>query len=176
MQNITLNDLVCEKSPLLARPLTFLDTSGLDCKESSDSEHPGSYCNLIEVKVVRMILQRYLDLGIACHQIGVITPYWSQIAELTQALEDLPEVEISSVDGFQGSERELIIVSMVRSNKKGDVGFLAEERRLNVTLTRAKRACVVIGDCDTLVSDPGIASFVNHCRRNHCLESLKDYL
>ena len=60
--------------------------------------------------------------------------------------EGMRGVEVRTVDGYQGREKEVIILSMVRSNKAGEVGFLQESRRINVSVTRAKRACVIIGE------------------------------
>jgi superfamily I DNA and/or RNA helicase len=59
-------------------------------------------------------------------------------------------VEVSTVDGFQGREKEVIIISMVRSNPRGEIGFLSNEKRMNVAVTRAKRLCVLIGDSGTV--------------------------
>jgi DNA polymerase alpha-associated DNA helicase A len=61
-----------------------------------------------------------------------------------------PGVELGSVDGFQGREKEAIVLSTVRSNSEGEVGFLGEKRRLNVAMTRAKRHLCVIGDSETM--------------------------
>ena len=66
---------------------------------------------------------------------------------------DITNLDISTVDGFQGCEKELIIISFVRSNPQKKVGFLSEIRRINVTVPRAKRYCFVIGDIETLSSD-----------------------
>merc|ERR1712060_982896 len=89
--------------------------------------------------------------GIAGEDIGVISPYGAQVKEITRNLpqEAQMRVMVSTVDAFQGSEREVIIFSLVRANNRGDVGFVADWRRLNVALTRAKRLCVVVGHIPT---------------------------
>jgi len=86
--------------------------------------------------------------------VGVITPYSAQVACIRQAIRGLgresDQVQVSSVDAFQGSEKEAIVLSMVRSNLRGDIGFVADWRRLNVAATRAKRLLVVVGNIITL--------------------------
>lgn len=112
--------------------------------------------------------------------IGVITPYVAQVSLLnrlfkknTRSLErfkrvlgehrvmQLPHIEIKSVDGFEGREKEVIIFSTVRNNAWGHIGFLADRRRLNVGLTRAKRGLFVVGSISTLKAgkvDEGLAA------------------
>ena len=92
-------------------------------------------CNLNEVYIIEIILSKYLNLGIKAEDIGIITPYWSQVAVLRETFGDIPQLDISTVDGFQGCEKELIIISFVRSNPEKKVGFLSEIRRINVTVT-----------------------------------------
>ena len=74
----------------------------------------------------------------------------------------LEGVEVSTVDGFQGREKEVIVISTVRSNERGVVGFLADKRRMNVAVTRARRRCVLIGDADTLSRHAFLAGLVEH--------------
>lgn len=73
------------------------------------------------------------------------------------------ELEINSVDAFQGREKEVIILSMVRSNESGRIGFLAEQRRLNVALTRARSHLMIVCDSQTVQSSPAIESFLIYC-------------
>jgi ATP-dependent RNA/DNA helicase IGHMBP2 len=83
----------------------------------------------------------------------VIAPYSAQV-KLLRDLLPVPGLEIDSVDGFQGREKEAVVYSMVRSNPEGEVGFLADVRRTNVALTRARRKLIVIGDSATLAHHP----------------------
>jgi DNA polymerase alpha-associated DNA helicase A len=81
----------------------------------------------------------------------VVTPYQSQVWLISSLIHDTyPDMTIGSVDGLQGQEREAIILSLVRSNAKAEVGFLGEYRRLNVAMTRAKRQLCVVGDSGTV--------------------------
>ena len=117
----------------------------------------------------------YVAKGINPEDIGIISPYWSQVALLRDLLIDLP-LTISTVDGFQGCEKELIIISFVRSNLEQRVGFLEEVRRINVSITRAKRCCIVIGDISTLSVDPGLKSFIDYCAKKNVVINADDYV
>lgn len=79
----------------------------------------------------------------------------------SQEEENLKDIKVATVDGFQGQEREVIIFSTVRSNKKNKLGFLSDHRRLNVALTRAKRGLIVIGNQNTLSNDKKWKSWLN---------------
>ncbi|ELR18126.1 putative DNA helicase [Acanthamoeba castellanii str. Neff] len=98
--------------------------------------------------------------GLRPEDIGIISPYNAQVDRLRHALRErgipgmekreMEKIEVSTVDGFQGREKEVIIISFVRSNQKGEIGFLAESRRMNVAITRAKRSVVVVCDEETI--------------------------
>ena len=111
--------------------------------------------------------------------IGIITPYAAQAAEIRKVLRSRgvpPVVEVRTVDGFQGREKEVILFSCVRANQRGRLGFLSDERRLNVGLTRARRGLFVVGCKRTLRNDPSWAAFVNHCERLRCVLSTADLM
>eukprot|EP00921_Rhytidocystis_pertsovi_P009173 GHVQ01014764.1.p1 GENE.GHVQ01014764.1~~GHVQ01014764.1.p1 ORF type:complete len:1556 (+),score=150.82 GHVQ01014764.1:209-4876(+) len=116
--------------------------------------------NLMEIPAVLAIIRSILESdGVPPKQIGVLTPYDAQKIRLRRAVQDsfpyeiASQIEIDSVDGFQGKEKEMVLFSAVRSNSRGEIGFLRDPRRMNVMLTRAKRGLVVVGDQNTLWGD-----------------------
>ena len=106
--------------------------------------------------------RRLVAAGVAPSLIGVISPYRAQVRLLRDKLADLPELEVDSVDGFQGREKEAIIISLVRSNHEGEIGFLSDTRRTNVAFTRARRSLIVIGDSATLSNHPFYQRMIAH--------------
>jgi len=133
-----------------ASPLLFLDTAGKGFEEKLEEGSQSRY-NPEEAELVLAELRRYLSYGVPPQEIAVISAYSAQVRLLISKSPD-PAVEIDSVDGFQGREKELVIVSLVRSNMEGEMGFLADTRRMNVAMTRAKKRLVVIGDGATLAT------------------------
>lgn len=79
----------------------------------------------------------------------------------------MPDIEVKTVDGFQGREKEVIIISLVRSNPDEEIGFLDDLRRLNVALTRAKRKLIVIGDANTLSSNETYKKFLQFVKEKN---------
>ncbi|KAI8273409.1 DNA polymerase alpha-associated DNA helicase A [Colletotrichum sp. SAR11_57] len=124
-------------------PLIFIDTQGGDYPEKSEDDdkdavkkakfslHGESKSNEMEAALVRQHAQSLVDAGVKPEDIAVVTPYNAQLAILAPLKEQFPGIELGSVDGFQGREKEAVIVSLVRSNSEGEVGFLDEKRRLN---------------------------------------------
>jgi superfamily I DNA and/or RNA helicase len=100
--------------------------------------------------------RRLLSRGVPANEIAVITPYLAQARDLRALLRDAVAqgLEVGTVDGFQGREKDCVIVDLVRSNAEGSVGFLADTRRMNVAITRARRYLLVLGDSGTLACHP----------------------
>ncbi|XP_015911293.2 DNA-binding protein SMUBP-2 [Parasteatoda tepidariorum] len=144
-------------------PLLLIDTAGCDLCElqSEDDESKG---NEGEADLVRHHVESLIKSGMHPSDIAVITPYNLQVDLIKSRLSSkFPELEIRSVDGFQGREKEAIVLSLVRSNNIGEVGFLSEDRRINVAITRAKRHLAVICDSKTVSHHGFLKSFVEYC-------------
>lgn len=107
----------------------------------------------------------------AATAIAVVTPYNAQVQLLRERLGGVEGLEIGTVDGLQGREKEAVVVSLVRSNESGEVGFLAELRRLNVALTRARRHLTILGDSATLAHDADLRELVDHLQQHACYRS-----
>ncbi|KAG2229940.1 hypothetical protein INT48_001206, partial [Thamnidium elegans] len=134
-------------------PIIIIDTKDTNNHHESKGGkmNKQSTANDYEVKVIVCYIGKLLKDGLTQKDIAVITPYKAQVTKLLLAMGDKwIDIEVGTVDGFQGREKEAIILSLVRSNKRREVGFLAEKRRLNVAMTRARRHLVVVGDTVTL--------------------------
>jgi superfamily I DNA and/or RNA helicase len=147
-------------------PVDFIDTAGCGYDEQQDPETLSRY-NDEEANLTLKVVEKLIEeIGVTewvneLISIGVITPYRAQVDRLTKlaegsiALTTLGKlVTINTVDAFQGQERDVIVISLVRSNSKGEVGFLGDIRRTNVAMTRARKKLIVIGDSATLGSHP----------------------
>ncbi|KAJ0427073.1 P-loop containing nucleoside triphosphate hydrolase protein [Aspergillus carlsbadensis] len=139
--------------------VVFWDTQGGDFAEKVEDEDIAkkeallgeSKSNEMEALVVSRHVDNLVQAGVRPEDIAVITPYNGQLAILSQMLrEKYFGLELGSVDGFQGREKEAVVVSLVRSNSEQEVGFLGEKRRLNVAMTRPKRHLCVCGDSETI--------------------------
>lgn len=138
-------------------PLIFIDTSEMKNNFEKHLKDSKSIVNKLESKIVLKISEFYESLGINYKDMGIITPYLDQ----ANLISNKTDVEVKTVDGFQGREKEIIIISTVRSNKKGKIGFLKDLRRLNVSLTRAKRKLIIVGNKKTLSHNKHYAKLIN---------------
>jgi ATP-dependent RNA/DNA helicase IGHMBP2 len=132
-------------------PVVFYDTAGAGWEEKLE-ENGLSKLNPNEGKLVLEQVAALCEAGLSPTDIAVIAPYAAQVRWLRQHCE-YDKLEIDTVDGFQGREKEAVVMCTVRSNTKGEVGFLSDSRRMNVALTRARRKLIVIGDSATLGND-----------------------
>ncbi|CAL5341019.1 unnamed protein product [Camellia sinensis] len=143
-----------KKSSSTEPTLILIDIAGCDMEEKKDEED--STMNEGEAEVAITHAKRLVQSGVQASDIGIISPYAAQVVllKMMRSNEDkLKDMEISTVDGFQGREKEAIIISMVRSNSKEQVGFLSDRRRMNVVVTRARRQCCLVCDTETVTGD-----------------------
>lgn len=147
------------------KPLLFIDTSNLKNNEEKHLKDSKSIINQSEADIATSIAKFYLGTGINPKDIGIISPYADQV----NLIQDKIPIEVKSVDGFQGREKEIIIISTVRSNKNKDIGFLKDLRRLNVAITRAKRKLIVIGNKNTLKGNSTYSKLIKFCAKNDLL-------
>ncbi|WAR00145.1 SMBP2-like protein [Mya arenaria] len=151
-----------EENETTSSPLLFIDTAGCDLPEL-DLPEEISKGNEGEADIVKLHVEKLIESGLKQEDIAVIAPYNLQVELVRLRLgEKYPGVEVKSVDGFQGREKEAVVISLVRSNPKGEVGFLSEKRRINVAVTRARRHLAVVGDSMTVSSDPFLKTLVEY--------------
>lgn len=130
--------------------ILFVDTSYFGYMESASDV---SKMNIGEAEVIQKIVVWLNRSGNT--DIGVIAPYSGQV----RLLREMIDAQVETVDGFQGQERDFIILSLVRSNDDGEIGFLSDKKRLNVAITRSKRGLVVVGDSQNFVKDKFFRQF-----------------
>lgn len=166
----TLADLAVTTDPDRGLAIWFLDTAGKDWSDrrggldphDDDAISDPSTWNPEQADRTAREVRRLISRGLPASEIAVIATYDAQVRRLRSLLaaERDAGLEIRSVDGFQGREKEAVIVDLVRSNPDGEIGFLADTRRMNVAITRARRWLLIIGDSATLGSHPYYAALV----------------
>lgn len=165
------------------KPISFIDTAGSGFTEEQNAEtlsrlnkEEGQLLIRTIEKLIREVgEERWLEEKLT---LGIITPYSAQVEYLASLAENSEEifhlkhlVTINTVDAFQGQERDVIAISLVRSNDKGEVGFLGDIRRTNVALTRARKKLIVIGDSATLGSHKFYLEWLEYVQRNDFYKS-----
>ena len=157
----------------------FIDTAGCSFDETVNPSQK-SFKNEGEYFIIREYIEQKKELLLGA-SIGIISPYAEQVRYLTEVMSgetvfsDL-EIELNTIDGFQGQEKDVMFISLVRSNDKGEIGFLKDERRLNVALTRARKKLIVIGDSATLGQHDVFIKFIEYVERCGGLDSAWNYM
>lgn len=160
-------------------PVSFFDTAGCGYFEKQDEETLSRY-NKEEASLLIRILERLADqIGVQHwinegYTLGIITPYSAQVevlyklSEKSSSLSELANLTtINTVDAFQGQERDIIALSLVRSNEQGEIGFLNDIRRTNVAMTRARKKLIIIGDSGTLSTNPFYDELVSYVQNKN---------
>ena len=173
----TLADLGVVDDPARGKPVWLIDTAGKDWIEQRTDFDPGGSLNNMPAfqfdpstfnsgNAQRVVAEarRLLSRGMRPADVAIIAAYSAQARHLRELLkvERAAGLEIGTVDGFQGREKEAVIVDLVRSNDRGEIGFLANTRRMNVALTRARRFLLVVADSATLGEHPYYAQFLRY--------------
>lgn len=154
-------------------PLLLLDTRkpygslSPGCEEHLDLAGTGSFYNEGEADIVVQHVLSLIYAGVSPAAIAVQSPYVAQVQLLRDSLDEIPlanGVEIATIDSFQGREADAVIISMVRSNTLGAVGFLGDSRRMNVAITRARKHVAVVCDSSTICHNTFLARLLRHIR------------
>nr|SZF06520.1 Regulator of nonsense transcripts 1 [Psoroptes ovis] len=159
--------------PIADRPMFFYCCQGQEEIAGSGT----SYLNRTEAAYVEKIITRFLKSGLKPEQLGVITPYEGQRSFLVQYMQHngsfhtklYQEIEVASVDAFQGREKDIIVFSCVRSNEHQGIGFLNDPRRLNVALTRARYGIIIVGNPKVLSKQPIWNHLLSFYKEQHVL-------
>jgi ATP-dependent RNA/DNA helicase IGHMBP2 len=150
------------------KPFTFIDTAGAGYEEQAEGT---STANPEEAAFVvrHIVAMNYSSVSVA-----VIAPYKEQVGLLKALLLGIA-VEVNTVDGFQGQERDVIYISLTRSNSDGTIGFLSDYRRMNVAMTRARLKLVLVGDSATLAQTPFYAELIAYAENLGGYQSVWGY-
>jgi len=142
-----------------AGPVAFLEVAGTEMTSMDGVSKTNAAESDMVARVVKRLLQHH-----PAKDIGVVSPYRGQVGLMKKSLPR--DVEVKTVDGFQGREKPVIIFSCVRSNSAGRVGFLSDQRRLNVAITRAQSGLVVVGNAKTLRHDKIWSSWLDFVEKH----------
>jgi superfamily I DNA and/or RNA helicase len=140
----------------------FLDTAGKGFEEAHAEGDP-SFFNDGEAELLASWAERLLAAGLPAEELAAIAPYSAQVARLRERTA-LAGAEVDTVDAFQGREKDAVLLSLTRSNGRGELGFLNDLRRINVALTRARRHLFIVGDSATLGAHPYYARLIAHAQ------------
>jgi superfamily I DNA and/or RNA helicase len=167
-------------------PLSFVDTAGCGFDEKSEGT---STTNPEEAAFLFKHLTQFVTGLNTYYQqdnfpsIAIISPYKQQIHILKEQLQYVPELQsygdkisVNTIDSFQGQERDIVYISMTRSNTENKIGFLSDIRRMNVAMTRARKKLVIIGDSATLSQLPFYAGFITYAEQQNAYQSAWEFM
>ena len=150
-------------------PIIFIDTAGAGFEEKTHSAHSSKF-NPEEFQILCEHLHQLIAsyAGIDVPSIAIISPYREQVQMMKSFIAEDPifseqPISVNTVDGFQGQEKEIVYISLVRSNAKGEIGFLKDYRRINVAMTRAKKQLIMVGDSATIGKDAFYDRLLEYC-------------
>lgn len=167
-------------------PLSFIDTAGCGFDEKTEgtsTTNPEEAAFLFKhlTQLVNTLTPHYQPENFPT--IAVISPYKQQIYLLKEQLQHAPELQpythrisVNTIDSFQGQERDIVYISMTRSNTESNIGFLSDIRRMNVAMTRARKKLVIIGDSGTLSQLPFYADFITYAEQKDAYKSAWEFI
>jgi superfamily I DNA and/or RNA helicase len=160
-------------------PIEWIDTADMDFKEEFVGESFGRInraegelsVTTLKNYIEKIGKERFLDERL---DVGLISPYKAQVQFLRQLLRKDPffkpyrnAISVNTVDGFQGQERDIILISLVRANDDGQIGFLRDLRRMNVAMTRARMKLIILGDTNTMSRHPFYQKLASYIQSLH---------
>ena len=183
------NHTLGQELPILNIPFEYIDTAGCGFDEKQNPQTL-STANPQEAQLLLKYLTELVNAieletgGLKdSFTLGIISPYKQQVLLLEDSLSDYSELQnrssqisIDTVDGFQGQERDIIAISMVRSNDNGKIGFLSDIRRMNVAMTRARKKLIIIGDSATISTHPFYQRFLDYVEQNNAYRSAWEFV
>ena len=159
--------------------LEYIDTAGC----GFDEKHPEESSSLFnegEFDIIQKHLNNLLEAVAEPFSVGIISPYKAQVEHMTNHFSEelllTHDITINTIDSFQGQERDVIYISMVRSNDRSEIGFLKDFRRMNVAMTRAKKKLIVIGDSATIGSEKFYTDFLDYVELNNAYRSAWEWM
>ncbi len=166
-------------------PVTFVDTVGCGFDEQVvevQGRFPSRF-NPDEYAIIREHMVKLFEDYDAenLHSVALISPYREQVIYMQTMISEDEEmkklpVTVNTIDGFQGQERDVVYISLVRSNSKGEIGFLTDYRRMNVAMTRARKKLVVVGDSGTIGQDKFYDAFLNYCEQHGAYHTAWEFM
>ena len=163
-------------------PVVFIDTAGCGFQEQIEQKYQSRF-NPEEFQIIEEHLLLLMNAyeGQQLPSISIISPYREQVKHMKERISEdqrfaSMELAVNTIDGFQGQERDVVYISLVRCNEKGEIGFLSDTRRMNVAMTRARKQLVVVGDSATIGNHPFYEQFLEYCEERGQYQTAWEYM